>query len=90
MPFRTRKDGTVTDKNQKRPPILSFRPQRKRSGGIHHVAEMYQHKVKSATWEDSSTPFHYARNDMIGGVVLFIYTGYNCNVTERHIGRSLQ
>ena len=38
----------------------------KRSGGIHHVAEKYQHKVKSATWEDSSTPFHYARNDIIG------------------------
>ena len=32
------------------------------------------HKVKSATWEDSSTPFHYARNDM-SGVVPFIQTG---------------
>ena len=27
----------------------------------------YQRKVKSATWEDSSTPFHYARNDISGG-----------------------
>ena len=57
----------VTDKNQKRSPILSFRPQRKRSGGIHYVAEMYQRMMKSATWEDSSAPFHYARNDMSGG-----------------------
>ena len=27
----------------------------------------YQRKVKSATWEDSTTPFHYARNDISGG-----------------------
>ena len=31
-----------------------------------------QRKVKSATWEDSSTPFHSARNDMsVGGSGLF-------------------
>ena len=32
---------------------------------------MNHHKLKLATWEDSSTPFHYARNDIIGGAVLF-------------------
>ena len=28
---------------------------------------MDHHKIKLATWEDSSTPFHSARNDMSGG-----------------------
>ena len=37
----------------------------------------YQHKVKSATREDSSTPFHYTRNDIIGGRFCFIHRGCN-------------
>ena len=49
----------------------------KRSGGIFYVAEKYQHKVKSATWEDSATPFHNARNDISG--VPFNLTGYICH-----------
>ena len=49
---------------------------------------MNHHKKKLATREDSSTPFHYARND-ISGVVPVIRTGYNCHASERHIGRSL-
>ena len=66
MPFRTLKNGTVTNKSRKRSPIViptaalaEWRnPPRSRK---------YQRKIKSATWEDSSAPFHYARNDIIGG-----------------------
>ena len=47
---------------------MSFRPLAKRSGGIHPSCNNNLRKVKSATWEDSSTPFHDRRNDMsIGG-----------------------
>ena len=46
---------------------LSFRPQRQRSGGIFPSCENYRRKVKSATWEDPSTPFHFGRDDMSGG-----------------------
>ena len=46
----------------KRPPIVSFRPEWRNPPR----GRKYQHMVKSATWEDSSTPFHYARNDMSG------------------------
>ena len=70
------------------PPLCHSGLERKRSGGIHHVAEKYQRKVKSATREDSSTPFHYARNDIIGGRFRFIHRGCDCNVTERPMCRS--
>mgnify|MGYP004629287305 FL=1 len=43
------------------------------------MAGKYQHKIKLATREDSSAPFHYARNDIIGGWFRFIHRGYNCN-----------
>ena len=51
---------------------------------------MNQHKIKHVTWEDSSTPFHSARNDIIGRWFRFVYTGYICDVAERHTGRSLR
>ena len=79
----------LSSKKKKKSPAMSFRPERKRSGGIHYVAEMYQHKIKLATWEDSSA--HYRSLGMTcRGVVPVIHTGYNCHAPERHIGRSLQ
>ena len=41
--------------------------ERQRSGGIHHVGHKNHHKIKPTTREDSSTPFHFGRNDMSGG-----------------------
>ena len=38
---------------------------------------MNQHKIKSATWEDSSTPFHFGRNDMSGGGTIQPYRLYS-------------
>ena len=56
---------------QNRPPDMSFRPQRQRSGGIHSSSKNNLRKVKSAAWEDPSTPFHFGRDDMsVGGFVL--------------------
>ena len=46
---------------------MSFRPERQRSGGIHPSCKNNLRKVKSATWEDPSTPFHFGRDDMSGG-----------------------
>ena len=39
----------------------------KRSGGIHPSSKNNLRKVKLATWEDPSTPFHDRRDDMSGG-----------------------
>ena len=47
--------------NQKR---LSFRPQRKRSGGIFPSSRFDLASVISATWVDSSTPLRSGRNDI--------------------------
>ena len=58
---------------------MSFRPERKRSGGIYPSCRNYQRKVKSATWVDPSTPVHFGRDDMSGGWFRFVRTGYNRN-----------
>ena len=58
---------------------MSFRPQRQRSGGIHPSCRNNRRMVKFAAWEDTSTPFHFGRDD-ISGVVPFNRTGYHCNV----------
>ena len=57
------------------PPLCHSGLERQRSGGIFYVAERYQHKVKSATWEDSST--HYRSLGMTyRGAVLFYPHGF--------------
>ena len=49
---------------------MSFRPQRKRSGGIYPSCRNNRRKVKSAAWKDPSTPFHFGRDDMlVGGTI---------------------
>ena len=60
--------------------LLSFRPQRKRSGGIYSSSKNNLRKIKLAAWVDSST--HIRSLGMTcRGVVLFVRTGYNCNVS---------
>ena len=54
---------------------MSFRRSRQRSGGIHPSCGNNLRKVKLATWEDPSTPFHFGRDD-ISGWFRFVPTGY--------------
>ena len=52
-------------------PAMSFRPQRKRSGGIHYVAKRNYHKIKLATREDSSAHcVSLGMTSSVGGSVL--------------------
>ena len=48
----------------------------KRSGGIHPSSENNLRKVKSATWEDPSTPFHFGRDDISVGIPFFLHRLY--------------
>ena len=59
-------ETTCVDK-QNHPPDMSFRPERKRSGGIHPSSNYNLRKVKLAAWEDPSTPFHFGRDDISVG-----------------------
>ena len=46
---------------------MSFRPLASAEWRNPPRGIMNHHKIKLAAWEDSSTPFHFARNDMSGG-----------------------
>ena len=48
------------------PPTCHSGLERQRSGGIYPSCKNNLRKVKLATWEDPSTPFHYGRDDMSG------------------------
>ena len=63
--------ANITRGDKTEPPTdMSFRPQRQRSGGIYPSSNNILRKVKLATWEDPSTPFHFGRDDMsVGGFV---------------------
>ena len=69
VPFRPERTE-LFPKVQKSVPILSFRPERQRSGGIYPSCKYNLRKVKLATWEDPSTPFPYGRDDMSRGVAI--------------------
>ena len=47
--------------------LICHSDRRKRSGGIYPSCKNYQRKVKLATWENPSAPFHFGRDDMSGG-----------------------
>ena len=66
MPFCGRKDGTVTDKTENVPHYV-IQALSKAEWRNPPRWTKNQHKVKLAAWEDSSTPFHFGRNDMSGG-----------------------
>ena len=61
MPFRTRKDGTVSDNIRKRPPICHS--DRSVSGVEEstQVEKIAYGKVKEATLEDTSAPHHFIK-----------------------------
>ena len=82
--------NTTCAGKQNHPPGMSFRRSHQRSGGIHPSSNNNLRKVKLATWEDPSTPFHFGRDDMSeGGSVLSARVVFATS-PERHTGRSLR
>ena len=72
-------DRTCVDKRNHLP-ICHSGLERQRSGRIHPSSKNNLRRVKLATWEDPSAPFHDRQDDMSGKVVPFTHTGYICNV----------
>ena len=72
-------DRTCVDKRNHLP-ICHSGLERQRSGRIHPSSKNNLRRVKLATWEDPSAPFHDRQDDMSGKVVPFTHTGYICSV----------